>query len=138
MITTTTSTKTKTVKITKLDSISKSIGARIWDPSLKKSIDEYPEINVDLSRLNLDGDILEQLSELLSAQLDYQKSLEANISQTHINKINQLIGTVTDVPEIYKEPESQDRESLLAMQDEHRLEWELLNNQIKVGTSTTN
>lgn len=137
MTTTETNTKSRTVKIIKLDPIFKSVTVKVWDSSLKNSIDEYPEVNVDLSRLDLDGDILEQLSELLVGQLEYQKSMESSISQTYIDKINKLIGTVTDVPEkIEEEVFDHDEPSFITAQENFKLEWESLNNQDNVGVAT--
>lgn len=81
-----------TVKIVSIDEISNSIIAKIWDSSLNKSIDDYPAIAVDLSRIDLDGDITSQLANLLLGQLNYQKNLEINIEDHHYKKLESMIG----------------------------------------------
>ena len=117
-----------TIKVMGIDETSKSVIAKIWDPTLSKSIDDYPSVAVDMSRINFNEDITLQLNQLLSGHLHQLKASESPVHQSNIDKINKLIGTEINHPEYFPEPEGQDLESLMSLQEDHKKEWEFETN----------
>lgn len=89
----------KKVKVIEIDTVHNSVIAKIWDSELKKSIDDYPAVAVDVDLIDFSEDIHPQLCQLLEGQLQYQKNLEKDIPENKLNMLSKLVDTIAEIEE---------------------------------------
>ena len=80
------------VKIVDIDETANVVIAKVWDETLKNKIDDYQPVSIQFSRLDFTKDIEPQLCSLLQGQLDFQKNLEAEVDNSHIELLKSLLG----------------------------------------------